>query len=391
MRYRTKGLITVKKVEGFYQAYRANGTLYGALVPFVCNIPNGKIESILDDDSKRRGKRKFYRPCTHTTVDVRSGMFTIGGFNSPSPGSNYWVLHSGGIDASPLDIPVLPASVHHEALAFFASGCVDRYFDLGVNLMEIKQLGSLARQVKSIFTGELFKAFAKKPIKEIANSHLSYSFGIKPLISDIEGAIKAISKFEEKIAWLRKNQGKPVRVSFKKDLSQVISPALGMTYSDSDERNYTLLKQNKAVYRSTAIITYDTSRLSDLELKCRTFARMAGMDSLLRVGYELIPFSFVLDWALRVGDWIESIDPTVHLKYKVQDIGWSISLIQDIEMIKQSLYPRGTSKGVYGSSRKTLFHRRPGLPISYSTVDLGDPGVSQLALGLSLAVQKLHR
>jgi len=119
--------------------------------------------------------------------------------------------------------------------------------------------------------------------RNLANNWLQYQYGLKPLVSDIYGSAEAL---RDVLA-----RGKTFKVSVSDHQSAV------------REKTYTL-----------------GSSLSQVELNRRVTARYKvssqALKSLAEVGitnpavvvWELIPYSFVIDWMLPVGDWLSSLN-----------------------------------------------------------------------------------
>lgn len=232
-----------------------------------------------------------------------------------------------------------------------------------------------------------FKKDSKRALKDLADLHLAYSFGIKPLVSDIVDLIESVKALKEKVTWLRKNQGKPVKVSFSKDLSTVYRPSSSIT-DNGITRSQIHVNSYSCKYRAYALMVYNVEGLTDLELKLRVLTRNFGLDKPLAWAWELTPWSFVLDWVLKVGDLIENLSPSISLPYHFLDVGYTVKIRESLGSEVFFLYPfKGDNCHLYGTRTRTLFFREPGLPTSFS-VATGNPGANQLALAISLAIQK---
>lgn len=105
--------------------------------------------------------------------------------------------------------------------------------------------------------------------------------------------------------------------------------------------------------------------------------------------WEAIPYSFVVDWFVRVGDFLGQFDQNLTLPYKLLDVGWSYKASETLENSAHGYYPFPFDWQVVGTRTRTLYHREPGLPVAFSSISAGEPGLRQLALGISLLVQKL--
>jgi hypothetical protein len=112
-------------------------------------------------------------------------------------------------------------------------------------------------------------------IKNIAAAHLMYDFGIKPLCHDLGAATAALMQAE-----------KPIIRRF--------------TVTKRDEQEFKLsssVKGNMQLSkRAIVYVTFDDN-WSSIEV-----------GNPVEWAWELIPFSFVVDWAFPIGDWLGSLD-----------------------------------------------------------------------------------
>jgi hypothetical protein len=130
--------------------------------------------------------------------------------------------------------------------------------------------------------------------KSLANNWLEFQYGWKPLLNDIHYAIEAIGKLV------------------------LPDPSVGSIRSsaNSESREIGILRgQNgdpdspECGYWIKSIKT--TSRFGlryKLSSPLRAFAAQSGFTNPVSLAWELLPFSFVLDWFLPVGPYLESLD-----------------------------------------------------------------------------------
>lgn len=249
-------------------------------------------------------------------------------------------------------------------------------------------MANIFLELKSIKSTFDFLHGSWKKLKTAADGYLSYQFGIKPLLKDAETLAKFMAKVPERLAWLRKNQGKPVKVSFTKDVSELY-PDRTHSHTGSDTVYHSRVVTT-AKYRAYALMVYDIAQLSDLELKARLAIRALGFDNPVGVVWEAIPYSFVVDWLLKVGDFLDALAPKMTLPYKFLDIGWTLRVTESLDYWASIRRPRTAAPGKWavGTWRRTTFLRSPGLPVDISSIQAGEPGLKQLALATALVVQK---
>jgi hypothetical protein len=142
--------------------------------------------------------------------------------------------------------------------------------------------------------------------KAVANRWLEYQFGLKPLISDIYGSAEVLRNTLE--------VGKPqfVKVTDIQHYRGGDKTPDGFNPEYSYSR-YTIKEVHKRVV-------------------ARYFIQDAGLKTLASVGitnpallvWELIPYSFVVDWMFPVGNWLASLDSLVGVENLVINRGYYI-------------------------------------------------------------------
>lgn len=132
--------------------------------------------------------------------------------------------------------------------------------------------------------------------KEAANRWLEYQYGWKPLMSDIYGVANLIDQQIQKKRTIRgtadKRSGVAPNYAFK--------PV-----------NSGLMQVNPQVVAG-AFCRLDWSIQNSA---ARMFNRL-GLSNVLDIGWELIPFSFVIDWVVPIGDFLKSMSAGWGLTFK---------------------------------------------------------------------------
>lgn len=130
--------------------------------------------------------------------------------------------------------------------------------------------------------------------KQLASDHLAIQYGIRPLLSDLEGIAKTLAgpKAIEFDVIVRQ------RLNVPRALVGVYSgPAGVLQYADSVySEGYTEVK-----YKYRCRID------SPSDAVLQTFTAL-GLGNLQTLAWELTPFSFVVDWALPIGNYLNSMD-----------------------------------------------------------------------------------
>lgn len=139
-------------------------------------------------------------------------------------------------------------------------------------------------------------------VTTFAEAWLEYRYAIRPLIFEYEQVLKALKKVIAK-GTRQTARGKEVNLVDLSDVvTTVIHPTESITTTSTAERKV------KATYSCRAGVLFEIE--DDLE----TLLAIWGIDQPLESIYELIPFSFILDWFFSVGDTISawSINPSLN-------------------------------------------------------------------------------
>lgn len=179
---------------------------------------------------------------------------------------------------------------------------IDRISDQKVNLAQFfaerQQTYTLLAEAVSRLSNA-FRAFRKRdPVnfvrslfpstsKELASDILAWKFGVVPLISDIEGMVANLQKFDV--------SSKRVKVS-----------------SIDVQKRVPIASLEAEGIRSVVYEDYEISVKRGAHLKVtsdalRSFQKL-GLTNLATLAWELTPWSFVADWIFSVGNTLSSIE-----------------------------------------------------------------------------------
>jgi len=209
-------------------------------------------------------------------------------------------------------------------------------------LWKIKQWKQTARsKKKATKDGRLsFRYYPKTAmgkLGDVSNYYLEYTYGIIPLMSTVEGLLKQIVEIT-----------KPTRLTFRaqdlKDLSykssQVYqSTQLGQT---KDYVKYTISREINWSVRAGVMTEFKPSLSDRLGL---------NLHSVPGAVYELIPFSFVLDWIWDLNSAIVALTP--HPGYRAL-ASWST-----VEKLEQVVYTVDYLAATFENT-STIYQMYPG-------------------------------
>lgn len=155
----------------------------------------------------------------------------------------------------------------------------------------------ILRTYRSLRNGKLFAKLFNGTFRPrtphdvaLANKWLEYSFGWKPLMSDIYGAAEEIHKsVHEGFPYYVRTTG-----SQRKSSSVMVPHASGSYLAQFDE---------KCELRAKARFTVRNSSVKTLV--------QLGLTNPAEIAWEVVPFSFVIDWFVPVGNFLSSLDALV--------------------------------------------------------------------------------
>lgn len=127
------------------------------------------------------------------------------------------------------------------------------------------------------------------------NHWLGLQYGWKPLLSDIYGACDALSK-RPKDDWRVTAKGS----TRDETIYEKKTTPTGTSSPTSNFDAYHCI----AVRKRGVLVRIDALPTNDLTMSLASL----GVTNPLSVAWELVPFSFVVDWFLPVGNWLDSLD-----------------------------------------------------------------------------------
>lgn len=189
----------------------------------------------------------------------------------------------------------------------------DAVAEVGLFLAEVeKTLKMLRNPLQALKKALVALGKAKDAVRQLrvygnaaADHWLLYRYGIMPLISDITSMIELANK-----AITREGM-----VSTRARTKTVDKTKVGIT-SAFGGIDHQLTCTTEIVEKYQASHTF----LITLENSFGTFgsnAMRAGMSpsQILALAWELVAYSFVIDWALSVGDWLKAVSPVAGVSH----------------------------------------------------------------------------
>lgn len=137
-----------------------------------------------------------------------------------------------------------------------------------------------------------FKRVEKTPVdKRLANHWLEYVFGWLPLLSDTHDVAELLAE----------------SVSAEKEPKGSVTATARLTRSSSFRDPQTGSGHMFADYDARLSVTARIKAQYQLESEARSILSKTGISNPLSLAWEMLPFSFVVDWFLPVGQYLDSL------------------------------------------------------------------------------------
>jgi len=213
-----------------------------------------------------------------------------------------------------------------------------------------------------------------KAARDASGGFLGYQFAVKPAIGEIVNILSAHHLVQSRLNYLRSNVGGyvPIRARMK-----IPSDFTNTTVSST--RILCDSKETVGCISALAKIREDLSYVKDWQ----AYVQFFGLHKFIGLAWELLPFSFVIDWVTNAGDYVS--------RYCTPKFGSPYYNIRNIchskkESLTESLWiPDGllhseTASTLVGGPVKigsfttTSYTRNPGLPKTSGSIDFSRLG-----------------
>ena len=188
----------------------------------------------------------------------------------------------------------------------------------------------LSLEAKSLTTGRNLR-------EGFPNAWLELVYGWKPAVSDVTGALKLLDERNKERPFMTTVRQTAKRMVVENDKPENTLCLLALAGTD-----WQLMLQFSTYFRATSVLTYI---MEDSVLQS---AASLGITNPYDTAWELLPLSFVVDWALPIGQYFNLQDA---------DLG--------MRLMRASLGKRSTCLGAcYGLRRMTNYYPYQRLSVS---------------------------
>lgn len=322
-------------------------------------------------DSTGRG---FFHNCVHVKYTVKPTPKTGVYYDGP-----YGQVHNPIAFSAPVETPSIKSLANNDFLREAFQSIKPKLkasMSLPNFLLELKDIAriipdstQLTRYADALrgYSGNPFrkkKVLGSKRISEAAHfaasQHLSAQFGYLPLIDDAFKLYESIQSFNRKLKDLKRRANRPVSGYYSKS-NTYTDPAVTIAdWPDWCRFCY----QDQVTVKTIVGINYRYS-VSMAAIKTPfVFTKYLGFRSNPRILWDAIPFSFIVDWFLGIGKFLEVYDEgAVPVTMNISEV-W----VTDIATVNRSYYMVDTTTssgrnwysgpGPQGSVEFKIYNRR---------------------------------
>lgn len=149
----------------------------------------------------------------------------------------------------------------------------------------------------SNLTKKQISSITKTSVKEVANAYMEARYALRPLMYDIRNTMEAVAdKVPAKYTTFR---------AYKADIAEVTDSNFLLREVTGDYRMTGTSVANRSLEVRAGVLTMVEA--------FNAFARW-GCGDILQTAWELVPFSFIVDWFFQVGKLISSWAPKIGLR-----------------------------------------------------------------------------
>lgn len=405
-----------KQIYGYGTTNCANAPVWNLNATVSRYEENGSYSTMVDTVTRNFAKRRkagevFFSPMSMQSVKIYNSSGVIPQFGQVTPfcvGSpnEYWwgrrdtfVNCTLGGTTSGFRFNVLPSG----AITPPARLCTQGDLDSLVSEVSTSVLNKRARAKQNLYEtvaevhkstsllsdtlGSALKVISRKGdllrrAKDAGSAYLAYRYGLKPIMMDIEGICSGLTK----------------DVGVKRVTSRESENLLFSQLSTSSVvLNEDGMAQLQAVRSFNVTDQYEVRAMSLDEYYASMTHNIGFADKgLITLPWELLPYSFVVDWFVNVGDFIGALVPTPN----VRALG-SCVVIDRVYRNEYTVDQTGPSNPQYTHTPSRGTHtyeyhertRAPGLPPPRITVkaDFRLDQLTRAADSVALIVQRLKR
>jgi len=209
--------------------------------------------------------------------------------------------------------------------------------------------GNLKKATKALW-GTRSPKFKKdsppKPGASLANNWLALQYGWKPLLQDIDGTCRSLANYFQSTDAVRSVRSSASATEFSS--FNLIHPTSGTKLGDATQRQHTTCK---------FVVRYRVASA------LASFLAQTGFTNPVNLAWEVLPFSFVFDWFLPIGPYLETFGNYEGLEFidGCQTQHTRVNYLRSLSYSGTPVFPHVYEEYFGGWQRETLLLNRDAL------------------------------
>jgi len=226
----------------------------------------------------------------------------------------------------------------------------------------------------------------------LSNAYLNFNFGWIPLIQDLKAFINLSRDVQRRLDALRKINNRWVTMSTTGFYSGVAGySGTPVQVFPASEPQMDVRLVDRLVKVTTRCAMYYSLDLYGMDAALRACIGYLGLDNWAKIGWNAIPFSFVVDWLTGISNLLSSELYKDHLTFEgsleVGGVATTFRVTDDWEGISNTkqggIWPFNAPEySAFSSAQVRTYSRRHGIPYADPVVDGLTPKQQLLAAAL---------
>jgi hypothetical protein len=305
-----------------------------------------------------RNGRLVWKSCTHETELHSTGTTGMAMITVPED-TIRWININGIIPPNEVRVPALPSATYdrqvlNDVVSQVDLNCRDTVLYYSGVLQAIPLVGGVLRfnRIMKDLGRSLSRGLRKQPFRTVIKSAISLDFidrfVVKPTIDDARKFNDAVNYIFRVYQTAHERNVAPFALQAKRTnvIKESTSSGTKSYYGNNGVRYSATTRvavESKAFLYLSA--NYNTAAIDPIHL----WATRSGITRPLESVWDLIPFSFVVDYFTRAGDWIQRLGEEVDRQGALEGVVTKVHACWGSLSAKSSVTLTGT--GAYGDSR----------------------------------------
>lgn len=314
-------------------------------------------------------------PCWHDKWDYEGGAM-------PDWQGDFGHTHSTPGVLPPVYGPSLEEISPPVVAAELTNAHLEAYAAFGEQFPQYASAGELVETVKDL--KGLLPSLSNSILKSLAGLYVQDKLAWSPLKRDLENLYDLQAKIQQRIDKLKATRGRPVKLRFKREITHEFAPTQSeWTVVRGWGVRYVRTLQH-SVYTATATLQQFMTQLDGLSGLLRGFVSAFGLNNPVKTVWEVIPYSFVVDWFFNVSARLDAFTRIQSSDaWLLSNVTWSLKttynyrldrIVRDLIDWSDQDYPN------VGRITRTVYRREIGIPTDWWAVSTPQLSAGQFAL-----------